>query len=82
MRRPEGRPVVGWRQKGARLLALAGIHFYRRFLSRFTPHCAQRPICSTYALQVVREHGWQTGLQMALSRIQSCGKENDHGEIP
>jgi putative component of membrane protein insertase Oxa1/YidC/SpoIIIJ protein YidD len=66
---------MGWRQESSRLLALAGIRFYRRFLSRYTPHCAQRPICSTYALHVVREHGGRIGLQMALDRIQHCGKE-------
>ena len=66
---------MGWRQACSRLLALAAIRFYRRWLSRFTPHCAQRPICSTYALQVVREHGARVGLTMTLNRIQRCGRQ-------
>lgn len=65
-----------------RLIALAAIRFYRRFLSRYTPHCVQKPICSTYALHAVREHGSRVGLEMTLRRIHACGKETPDAQVP
>lgn len=58
--------------------ALFAVRVYRRYLSRYTPHCAQKPICSTYALRVIKKHGARKGLHMTRIRIQNCGKEH-HG---
>jgi putative component of membrane protein insertase Oxa1/YidC/SpoIIIJ protein YidD len=73
---------MGWRQETARLLALLAIRFYRRWLSRFTPHCHLKPICSTYALHAVREHGARVGLQMTVDRLATCRSEQENNRAP
>jgi putative component of membrane protein insertase Oxa1/YidC/SpoIIIJ protein YidD len=57
-----------------RTFALAPIRFYRKFLTRFTPHCTLTPICSTYALQVVAQHGAGRGMWMAHQRAKTHPK--------
>lgn len=61
------------------LLALA---VYRRWLWRYTPKCRQRPSCSTYALRMVQQHGWLTGLEMTLDRMGPCLGPPKNGERP
>jgi Putative membrane protein insertion efficiency factor len=53
-------------------VTLALIKFYRRYLTRHFPDCKQQPTCSTYALRMVRKHGWVHGLEMTLSRMGPC----------
>lgn len=73
---------MGRREEASRLLALLAIRFYRRWLSRFTPHCHLKPICSTYALHAVRAHGARVGLQMTVDRLAECRSESENQDAP
>lgn len=56
-----------------RLLAVAPIRFYQRWISPWTPAmCRFRPTCSQYAVEAVSHHGLFKGGFLALWRILRC----------
>ncbi len=53
--------------------AMAGLRFYRRFLSPLKPpSCRFTPTCSAYALEAVAEHGVLKGFALTLRRLSRC----------
>lgn len=56
-------------------LTLFLIGVYRRFLTRYTPICPDAESCSAYAERVIQEHGLKIGLEMAVNKLKTCGKE-------
>jgi uncharacterized protein len=51
----------------------APIHFYRRFISPFSPPaCRFQPTCSAYALEAIKTHGPARGFVLAVRRIARC----------
>ncbi len=53
--------------------AMAGLRFYRRFLSPLKPpSCRFTPTCSAYALEAVAEHGVLQGFSLTLRRLSRC----------
>jgi putative membrane protein insertion efficiency factor len=66
-----------------RLLALAPIRGYQRFISPASvPHCKYYPSCSEYALQSVRRFGILRGLVLAGWRLLRCNPWSDGGFDP
>ncbi|MCK4508362.1 MAG: membrane protein insertion efficiency factor YidD [Desulfuromonadales bacterium] len=54
-------------------LALAGIHFYRVFLSPLKPPtCRFYPSCSTYTFDAVSRYGAMAGLWLGIKRLARC----------
>ena len=53
-------------------VVLAGLAFYRRRLTRFTPRCPSTPSCSAYAVDAVRNLGARRGLVAAARRVRAC----------
>ena len=55
-------------------LALAPIHFYRRFLSplKRQPSCRYLPTCSEYAVEAIQRRGVLSGSLLALWRVLRC----------
>lgn len=54
-------------------LAIAGINFYRKFLSPLKPPtCRYYPSCSRYALDAVNRYGVMSGLWLAFKRLIRC----------
>jgi putative membrane protein insertion efficiency factor len=54
-------------------LALAGIRFYRVFLSPLKPPtCRFYPSCSTYTLDAVNRYGVMSGLWLGVKRLARC----------
>ncbi len=54
-------------------LALAGIYFYRAFLSPLKPPtCRFYPTCSAYASEAVTKYGVLSGLWLSLKRLARC----------
>jgi hypothetical protein len=54
-------------------LALAGIHFYRVFLSPLKPPtCRFYPSCSSYTLDAVTRYGAMAGLWLGIKRLARC----------
>ena len=54
-------------------LALAGIRFYRVFLSPLKPPtCRFYPSCSTYTLDAVNRYGVTSGLWLGVKRLARC----------
>jgi len=51
----------------------APIHFYRRFISPFSPPaCRFQPTCSAYALEAIKTHGPLRGFALAVRRVVRC----------
>lgn len=64
-------------------LALAGIHFYRAFLSPLKPPtCRFYPSCSAYTLDAVTRYGALSGLWLGLKRLVRCHPWNPGGFDP
>ncbi|MCA8956360.1 MAG: membrane protein insertion efficiency factor YidD [Planctomycetes bacterium] len=66
-----------------RTCALAPIHFYQRWISRFTPSvCRYQPTCSNYAIQAIERFGLLRGGWLAVRRIARCHPFAGHGDDP
>ena len=64
-------------------LLLLPVHFYRRFISPFTPpSCRYSPSCSQYAIEALRKHGPFKGLWLATYRILRCAPWGGWGYDP
>lgn len=56
-----------------KVVLLAVIAFYRRFISPLFPrHCRYEPTCSAYAAEAISQHGAIRGVGMSLRRIGRC----------
>ena len=70
-------------QRTARLLAMAPIVFYQRFVSPAIPRrCKYEPTCSRYALDAIREYGILKGLVLAGWRLLRCNPLSHGGYDP
>lgn len=56
-------------------------HVYQRWLTKYTGRCWQRPTCSQYAYEAIRDFGVTRGLEMAVARLQSCTEENRNAAL-
>ena len=64
-------------------LLIAPIHFYRHFISLYTPpSCRYTPTCSQYAIEALRKHGPFKGLWLSVRRILRCHPWGGHGYDP
>jgi len=54
-------------------LAIAGIRFYRNFLSPLKPPtCRFYPSCSKYTLDAIDRYGAMSGLWIGIKRLARC----------
>ena len=66
-----------------RHLLMAGVRFYRTFISPLTPpSCRYTPTCSAYALEALERHGAVRGSWMAFRRILRCHPWGGSGYDP
>lgn len=68
-----------------KLLALAPIRFYQRYISpAFPRRCRYYPTCSSYAVQAIDRHGVGKGFLLAIWRILRCNPYSTGGidEVP
>ncbi|UCC24167.1 MAG: membrane protein insertion efficiency factor YidD [Gemmatimonadales bacterium] len=66
-----------------RHLMMAGVRFYRTFISPLTPpSCRYTPTCSAYALEALERHGALRGSWMAFRRILRCHPWGGSGHDP
>ena len=66
-----------------RLVVLAPIRFYQRFISPGLPRrCKYEPTCSAYAAQAVKEYGILRGLVLASWRLLRCNPWSHGGFDP
>lgn len=64
-------------------LTMAGIRFYRAFLSPLKPPtCRFYPSCSKYTLEAVNRHGVVNGLWLGLKRLVRCHPWHPGGYDP
>lgn len=64
-------------------LLLAGIRFYRKFISPCFPSCCRyTPTCSQYALEAIEKYGALKGGFLALRRILRCHPFHKGGYDP
>ena len=64
-------------------LAIAGIRFYRTFISPLKPPtCRFYPSCSQYTLDAVNAHGFVGGLWLGLKRLARCHPWHPGGYDP
>ncbi|NOR49780.1 MAG: membrane protein insertion efficiency factor YidD [Desulfuromonadales bacterium] len=64
-------------------LAIAGIRFYRAFISPLKPPtCRFYPSCSMYTLDAVNRHGVVGGLWLGLKRLARCHPWHPGGYDP
>ncbi len=64
-------------------LAIAGIRFYRTFLSPLKPPtCRFYPSCSAYTLDAVNRHGVLSGLWLGVKRLARCHPWHSGGYDP
>ncbi|MBI4897814.1 MAG: membrane protein insertion efficiency factor YidD [Actinobacteria bacterium] len=61
-------------------VALAPVHFYRRFVSPLIgPRCRYYPTCSSYALGAIRTYGVMRGSVLAAWRVLRCNPFSNGG---
>lgn len=62
---------------------LAGVGFYRRFVSpALPPSCRFTPSCSAYAAEALLRHGAVRGSWLATRRLLRCGPWHPGGHDP
>jgi putative membrane protein insertion efficiency factor len=66
-----------------RILVLAPLRFYKRFLSPLLPPmCRFDPTCSIYMMQAIEKHGTLRGIWLGLRRLGRCHPFNPGGWDP
>ena len=66
-----------------RVLALAPLRFYKRFLSPLLPPmCRFEPTCSIYMMQAIEKHGTLRGVWLGVRRLARCHPFNPGGWDP
>ena len=56
-----------------KIVALALIRFYRRFISPlFPPSCRFQPSCSQYGYEAIEKYGLLRGGWMTIKRVGRC----------
>ena len=66
-----------------RVLALAPLRFYKRFLSPLLPPmCRFDPTCSIYMMQAIEKHGTLRGVWLGVRRLARCHPFNPGGWDP
>ena len=66
-----------------RVLALAPLRFYKRFLSPLLPPmCRFEPTCSIYMMQAIEKHGTLRGVWLGMRRLARCHPFNPGGWDP
>jgi len=66
-----------------KVLVLAPIRFYQRFISPgLPPRCKYHPSCSAYAVQAVERYGILRGLVLAAWRVLRCNPFSHGGYDP
>ena len=66
-----------------RVLALAPLRFYKRFLPPLLPPmCRFDPTCSIYMMQAIEKHGTLRGVWLGLRRLIRCHPFNPGGWDP
>ena len=66
-----------------RILVLAPLRFYKRFLSPLLPPmCRFDPTCSIYMMQAIEKHGTLRGVWLGLRRLARCHPFNPGGWDP
>jgi putative membrane protein insertion efficiency factor len=69
--------------KPVRVVAIAPIRFYQRFISPgLPPSCRFTPTCSQYAVEAIEKHGVTRGSWLAARRIGRCHPWNPGGYDP
>lgn len=64
-------------------LLLAGIKFYRKYISPMTPPtCRFNPTCSQYGLEAIEQHGAIKGSYLTIVRILKCHPFHPGGYDP
>lgn len=64
-------------------IALFGIRFYQRYISRYTPpSCRFQPTCSQYGYEAIDKYGFLKGGWLATKRIGRCHPFNPGGYDP
>ncbi len=59
------------------------IRFYQQVISPLDGDtCGFRPVCSAYAREAVREHGFLVGSLMAADRLERCNPYNHMAHYP
>ncbi len=67
----------------ARLVLIAPIRFYQRFISPALPRrCRYHPTCSDYAVQAIKRYGILRGSVLAAWRLLRCNPFSPGGYDP
>ena len=66
-----------------RVVVVALLHFYKRFISPLLPPmCRFEPTCSVYAAQAVERYGVMRGCWLGVQRLARCHALNPGGWDP
>lgn len=66
-----------------KLLALALLRFYKRWISPMLPSaCRFHPTCSEYMMDAITTHGVARGVWMGLRRLGRCHPFHEGGFDP
>lgn len=66
-----------------RVVAIAMLRFYKRFLSPLLPPmCRFEPTCSLYMMQAIEKYGFVHGSWLGLRRLSRCHVFNPGGWDP
>ncbi len=71
------------REPVGRVVAIAPIRFYQRFISpAFPRRCKYHPTCSAYAVQAIQRYGILKGTALAAWRLMRCNPFSHGGYDP